>query len=156
MMDIGMEVSEMIVRACLEDAQVIAELAAMLWDGNEMDELVGEFRELIGRDDCAVFLAFAGSQPVGFAQCQMRRDYVEGTKTSPVGYLEGIFVRTEFRGKGRARALLAACETWSREMGCSEFASDCELDNEVSREFHMRMGFIEANRIICFTKKLAE
>ena len=31
-------------------------------------------------------------RPAGFAQCQLRRDYVEGTKTSPVGYPEGIFV----------------------------------------------------------------
>ncbi len=27
---------------------------------------------------------------VGFTQCQLRYDYVEGTKTSPVGYLERI------------------------------------------------------------------
>lgn len=34
-----------------------------------------------------------------------------------------------------------------------EFGSDCELDNEDSLKFHMKMGFVEANRIICFTKK---
>ena len=31
--------------------------------------------------------------PIGFAQCQLRYDYVEGTKTTPVGYLEGIFIK---------------------------------------------------------------
>ena len=40
------------------------------------------------------------------------------------------------------------------EKGCREFASDCELDNEVSLKFHLKVGFAEANRIICFTKQL--
>lgn len=45
-------------------------------------------------------------------------------------------------------------EKWSRQMGCSEFASDCELDNAVSLAFHINMGFTEVNRIICFTKQI--
>lgn len=56
--------------------------------------------------------------------------------------------------QGFARALLKACEAWALEKGCTEFASDCELTNETSRKFHMNTGFAEANRIICFTKKL--
>lgn len=58
------------------------------------------------------------------------------------------------RKKGIAKALLAACEDWAKEKGCTEFASDCELDNTQSLQFHLHMGFGEANRIICFTKKL--
>ena len=34
------------------------------------------------------------------------------------------------------------------------FASDCELDNAGSLQFHIAMGFTEANRIICFTKRI--
>lgn len=40
--------------------------------------------------------------------------------------------------------------------GGLEFASDCELDNEDSLKFHLKMGFVEANRIICFTKRLTD
>ena len=40
------------------------------------------------------------------------------------------------------------------KMGCSEFASDCELSNEASLAFHLKMGFAEANRVICFAKTL--
>jgi len=47
-----------------------------------------------------------------------------------------------------------ACEIWSKEIGCKEFASDCELENLASFKFHMAMGFEEANRIICFRKML--
>lgn len=42
-----------------------------------------------------------------------------------------------------------------RKQGCTEFASDCELDNEASLAFHLKMGFAEANRIICFTKRIS-
>ena len=86
---------------------------------------------------------------------QVRHDYVEGTKTSPVGYLEGIFVKEGFRCKGYAKALLSACEEWARANGCREFASDCEIVNESSFLFHKATGFTEANRIICFTKQLS-
>ena len=50
--------------------------------------------------------------------------------------------------------MLTACENWAKEKGCREFASDCELTNAQSLQFHLSVGFAEANRIICFTKKL--
>ena len=59
-----------------------------------------------------------------------------------------------FRRRGIAKALLTACEQWAREKGCREFASDCELSNDQSLSFHLRSGFREANRIICFVKAL--
>lgn len=144
----------MIRKAAPENAHVVAQLAAKMWDGHAVQALAAEFEELLKSPECAVFLCMEKGQPVGFAQCQLRHDYVEGTESSPVGYLEGIFVEAEHRHKGHARTLLAACEGWAKEMGCTEFASDCELDNEVSLAFHLRMGFVEANRVICFTKGL--
>lgn len=50
--------------------------------------------------------------------------------------------------------MLEACQKWAKQQGCTEFASDCELDNKESLQFHLQMGFEEANKIICFTKKL--
>ena len=79
---------------------------------------------------------------------------MEGTETSPVGYLEGIFIKKEYRNKGYAKELLEECERWAKSMGCQEFASDCEADNSDSFHFHKAVSFTEANRIICFTKKL--
>ncbi len=93
-------------------------------------------------------------KPIVFSQCQLRHDYVEGTGSSPVGYLEGIFVSEGYRARGYAAELLSECEKWAREKACTEFASDCELDNADSFRFHMALGFAEANRIICFRKDL--
>lgn len=144
----------MIIKATLSDAETIAGLAVRMWTKHTPQELAADFSALLQKPDAAVFLYTVQGRAVGFAQCQLRHDYVEGTDSSPVGYLEGIFVETEHRGQGCARALLAACEQWAESCGCTEFASDCELDNTASLRFHRRMGFEEANRIICFTKAL--
>ena len=143
-----------IERAVKADVRVVAELAILMWEEHTVEELAEELKEVIDSTEGVVFLAKVDGQAAGFAQCQIRHDYVEGTGSSPVGYLEGIFVNEAFRKQGVAKELLSACEAWAREQGCTEFASDCELTNQTSFEFHMKSGFEEANRIICFTKKL--
>lgn len=144
----------MIRAATIEDARLLAVLAVQMWTSHTVAELENSFKELLVKSDVGCFLKFEESQAVAFAQCGLRHDYVEGTATSPVGYLEGIFVIEEYRHQGIAKELLSACEKWARDKGCSEFASDCELDNEESLKFHIAMGFGEANRIICFNKKI--
>ena len=144
----------MIVKATSKDVETIASFALKLWPGHDIDELVEEFQQLLCKNDACIFLAKSDGKTVGFAQCQLRFDYVEGTQTSPVGYLEGIFVEQNFRGKGIAKQLLANCQSWAKENGCSEFASDCELSNTTSQSFHKSAGFVEANRIVCYVKKL--
>lgn len=140
--------------ATLEDITKVAELAVALWPDNDIVALADEMKEIIAQKDSIIVLAFNEQEAIGFAQCQIRNDYVEGTSTSPVGYLEGVYVKDAFRKQGLARKLIAKCEKWAKGQGCSEFASDCELHNEESLAMHIRLGFIEANRIICFTKKL--
>ena len=144
----------MIKRAGIEDAGVLSMLAIQMWSDNDPDVLTDEFLELIMDADAACFIKYADEKPVAFAQYQLRHDYVEGTESSPVGYLEGIFVSEGCRRKGCAAELLSECERWAKEKGCSEFASDCELDNADSLLFHSAMGFEETNRIVCFKKRL--
>lgn len=141
-------------QATEHDCRSIGVLAQLLWPHHTAETLTELFRETLSKSDAAVFLACVGEDPVGFSHCQLRHDYVEGTDSSPVGYLEGIFVRSECRGQGWARLLLSACERWAKEQGCTEFASDCELTNNSSLAFHLSVGFEESNRIICFVKKL--
>lgn len=140
--------------ATAKDAEKIASLAVQMWKSHTVEELAQEFCEYMDKESNIIFLAISDECTVGFAQCGLRYDYVEGTDSSPVGYLEGIFVVEEYRKRGLAKDMLEACQKWAKQQGCKEFASDCELDNKVSLEFHLKMGFDEANRIICFTKKL--
>ena len=144
----------MVKKAGSNDIETIASLAAVLWNTHFIDELSREFSDIISKGDAQFFLKYENNIPVGFVQCQLRRDYVEGAETSPVGYLEGIFVKEGCRNKGYARELVSACEAWAKDNNCKEFASDCEIDNIESFQFHIAVGFTEANRIICFTKKI--
>ena len=82
------------------DLDKVAELAALMWTGHSAGELRNEFSEILLRGNARFFLKYEGDVSAGFAYCQLRSDYVEGTKTSPVGYLEGIFVRENCRGRG--------------------------------------------------------
>lgn len=144
----------MIKQAQISDTNSAAELALLLWPNHTLEDFIKDMTGYITNHSSTIFLAFDGAQAIGFAQCQLRTDYVEGTDSSPVGYLEGLYVMEGYRHQGIARALVDACEQWSLQQGCTEFASDCELDNTESLAMHLKLGFTEANRIICFTKKL--
>ena len=145
----------MVRLATQQDISAVAALACELWPGHAPEEMTAEFSDMLLNGESTIVVYDAGGAGcVAFAQCGLRHDYVEGTETSPVGYLEGIYVRPEYRNQGVAAGLLACCEDWAAQQGCVEFASDCELDNVQSLRFHLHHGFEEANRIICFTKKL--
>ena len=144
----------MIKKAGNKDLETLAKLASEMWHNHSINELINEFSEIMINGKSQFFLKYENEFPIGFAQCQLRYDYVEGTSTSPVGYLEGIFVKESYRSKGYAKELLTECEVWAKVNGCQEFASDCEIDNINSLHFHKAMNFTEANRIICFTKLL--
>lgn len=121
------------------DGAHAADIAELLADA-------GETINLIVRD--------ADGTALGFAEAALRHDYVNGCKTSPVAFLEGIFVKPETRCKGVARALVAAVEAWALEQGCTEFASDAAVDNFASIDMHRALGFEETQRVVFFRKVL--
>ena len=141
----------MIVPVTTENENEWAKLCVALWSDNTTDDMLKEFHsgELPNE-----YLYMMGSEAVAFISLSLRHDYVEGTDSSPVGYWEGIYVKPDFRGGGIAGKLVDFAKEWSISKGCSELASDCELDNGDSRLFHGKIGFEEANRIICFTMNL--
>ena len=94
----------MIRKAVSTDLETLACLAAELWPRHSVQELQEEFAPLLARPDACFFLLYHQGEPAGFAQCQLRHDYVQGTRSSPVGYLEGIFVREDCRRQGYACA----------------------------------------------------
>ena len=93
-------------------------------------------------------------QAVGFIEGSIRGDYVNGTETSPVGFVEGVYVVPEWRRKGVARQLFAAIGDWARARGCRELASDALLDNEASQRAHRALGFEETERVVYFRRLL--
>lgn len=146
-----------IAPGALEHVEPWARLRAALWPGETAKEhrreLVQTF--LSGEAGAAAFVAERGPRDVvGFAEAALRVDYVNGCETSPVLFLEGIFVRPDHRRQGVARLLCDAVAQWGRARGCREFASDAALDNVASHRFHAAFGFEETERVVFFRKKL--
>lgn len=96
----------------------------------------------------------AGDAPAGFVEATLRTDYVNGCVTSPVVFLEGIYVEPAARMQGVARLMVDAVTSWGRELGCREFASDALLENATSHAMHRALGFEETERVVCFRKAL--
>jgi aminoglycoside 6'-N-acetyltransferase I len=92
--------------------------------------------------------------PVAFVEGSIRGDYVNGTESSPVGFVEGIYVVPTWRRKGIARRLYAAIGDWAKARGCRELASDALVDNEASQRAHRALGFRETERVVYFAKPL--
>ena len=137
-----------------EDSLVLAQMARKVWDNDSIEDLRKEFEEFAEDPNMHSFIKYEDDKAIGFANISIRHDYVEGCESTPVAYLEGIFVDEKYRNRGYGRQLVKSCEQWARSNNIKEFASDCELTNANSLAFHLAIGFVEANRIICFKKEL--
>jgi aminoglycoside 6'-N-acetyltransferase I len=104
----------------------------------------------------AAFVAIMDGELVGFAEASLRYDYVNGCETSPVAFLEGIYVDPAHRRQGVAKALSASVEKWGKSKGCVEFASDTSLDNIASQHLHEALGFEETQRVVFYRKRIGK
>jgi aminoglycoside 6'-N-acetyltransferase I len=132
-------------------------LRAELWADGTVEEHRAEAG--LALDEPTRLVAFlardADGRAVGFAEASVRSDYVNGCSTSPVGFLEGLYVRDDSRQRGIARGLVMAVEHWARERGCMELASDALLVNAPSQKVYRAIGFGETERVVFFSKSLA-
>jgi aminoglycoside 6'-N-acetyltransferase I len=132
------------------------EMRVALWPDATADEHRGYMAICLAQPERFLQLMMydEGRQPAGFIEGSIRSDYVNGTETSPVGFVEGVYVVPALRRKGVARALFAAIGDWAKARGCRELASDALLDNEGSQRAHRALGFEETERVVYFSKKL--
>jgi aminoglycoside 6'-N-acetyltransferase I len=131
-------------------------LRAALWPEADRAELAREAPALLAKKPAAAafLLRDPSGQAIAFAEATVRVDYVNGCSTTPVGFLEGIYVRAEDRRRGAARLLCRAVEAWARAEGCRELASDTEVENVLSQLMHEALGFAESERVVCYNKRL--
>ncbi|MFC6839392.1 aminoglycoside 6'-N-acetyltransferase [Xanthomonas theicola] len=136
------------------DLRAWAALRVALWP--DESDAFGGVVEALQREDGANFLAFAGDgSAIGFADVTLRQDYVNGTDSSPVGFLEGWYVAPEWRGRGVGLALLRQVLEWTRAQGCSELASDARIDDAAAQAAHRACGFEETERVVYFRMPVA-
>lgn len=146
------------IEPCTErDLGLWIALRRALWPEAAEPDLRQEAEALLCRSDqaIAVLARTARGGVAGFAEASLRHDGVNGCATSPVAFLEGIYVCPGWRRRGLASRLCAAVEDWARERQCREFASDALLDNDASHRMHRALGFEETERVVYFRKVLA-
>ena len=134
-----------------------AAMRIKLWPWDTINVQAEEAKELYlaGHSDRGAFVAVEDSAELsGFAEATIRRDYVEGCATSPVVFLEGIYVLPELRKRGVARALSDSVAAWGRDRGATEYASNALIDNLDSHAFHLAVGFAETERVVFFKRAL--
>ncbi|MGI4842825.1 MAG: aminoglycoside 6'-N-acetyltransferase [Janthinobacterium lividum] len=132
------------------------QLRMALWPAQRTDHLQ-EMQELCAQPArYAQFLAYSSlGEPQGLVEVALRGDYVNGTDSSPVGFLEGLYVDPAFRRQGIAAMLVQTAEQWVKEQGCTEMASDALLENTASHAMHRALGFKETERVVYFRKLLS-
>jgi aminoglycoside 6'-N-acetyltransferase I len=127
-----------------------------LWPDSAPPAHLEEMARLLDQPERrAQFLARSGGgTPCGFVEAAIRTDYVNGTSSSPVLFLEGLYVAPSHRRLGIAARLVQAVAEWGMRRGCTEFASDVLLENELSQQVHCALGFQETERVVYYRKPL--
>lgn len=129
-------------------------LRSALWPETSDAEHIAGMADAIARGHYVRLARAPGGQALGFVEASKRTDYVNGTSTSPVAFLEGLYVVPDARRQGVARALVEAVVKWASDEGCTELASDALADNRAAHAVHRALGFKETERVVYFLRAL--
>lgn len=130
------------------------ELSVRMFPDSTYEEMYVECEELLKNKKEMGYLYLRNNKIVAFMNISIRNDYVNGTDTSPVVYIEALYVLPECRRQGIAGELIKRAEEIAKNSGITQLASDCLLENTISEQFHKSCGFSEAERVICFVKNV--
>jgi aminoglycoside 6'-N-acetyltransferase I len=142
--------------ATAADVDAWLSLRLKLWPATPIDDHRRELMQQLAEPRrCIALLAFDdGGRAVSFVEAALRSDCVNGCTSSPVAFLEGIYVEPARQRRGIARALCVAVERWALALGCTELASDALIENSASHEFHHAVGFTPTERVVFYRKEL--
>jgi len=140
-------------RLAADDLPAWREQRMLLWPGHSAADFDAELAQALTNPDTPGFGAFENGRLVGFAEASVR-PYGDGCETSPVAWLDGIYVAPSHRRQGVGRQLVDAVVAWARGRGLSELGSDAAIYNTASHRSHAGWGFEETERIVLFRRKL--
>lgn len=86
-------------------------------------------------------------EKIGLVEISLR-NIVDGCLTSPVAYLEGLFLIESERNKGQGTKVIKLIIAWCKSSGYEELATDTEINNTKAQKFYSKLGFEEVDRVI--------
>jgi aminoglycoside 6'-N-acetyltransferase I len=153
-------VRQRVRRAQPKDRDQLAEMRVLLWPERPPQEHINELEAYFatGRSGTLPMAIFAAEDAdgalVGFLEAGLRSHADGCDPARPVGFVEGWFVREEFRGRGAGAELMQAAEEWARTQRCREIASDALIENSDSHKAHEALGFHVVDRCVHYRKEL--
>ncbi|HEY2905894.1 MAG TPA: GNAT family N-acetyltransferase [Vicinamibacterales bacterium] len=144
-------------QARLGDRTALADARADLWPKSTREQHEAELSEMLSAKAASasdILVAESGREIVGFVEVSLRSHADGCDPHQPVVYIEGWYVKPEFRRHGVGRTLIAAAENWGRARGCVEMASDTWIDHDVSQRAHEAIGFTVVDRCVHYKKML--
>lgn len=138
------------------DFQSWLDMSLILFKDYPPEETEFELKRMTDNPKYKTFMAKSGNTSIGFVTVSIRTDYVEGSKTSPVGYVEAIYVDSNYRKQGLAKLLFKKGEHWTKLQGCSEIGSDTWDWNKAAQDFHQKLGFQKEDVLVHYIKKISD
>lgn len=136
-----------------DDRAVWAHMRVALWPEETVRAHAKTIDEILAADEMWGFVAEADGNAAGLAEVAIR-EHANGCDSSPVAFLEGIWVNPQFRRRGIGARLLAHAESFVAARGFRELGSDTPIDNQASQAAHRAWGFSETERVVYFRKFL--
>lgn len=109
-----------------------------------------EMQQIFVREDWfCYFITDKSNQILGLVELSSR-NIADGCLSSPVAYLEGLYLKREYRGRGLGKETMKVILNWCKEKGYTELATDSELLNLNAQKFFKALGFKETCRVVEF------
>jgi aminoglycoside 6'-N-acetyltransferase I len=147
-------------KAAPPDCGELAVLRHSLWPDASVDDHSRELNLLLAGKvpGTLLFAILVAEEPnggiVGFVEVGLR-SHADGCDPShPVGFLEGWYVKADWRRRKVGARLVAEAEEWARDHGCREMASDTWLDNAEAQLAHEGLGYEVVDRCVNYRKLL--
>ena len=137
------------------DRATWTDMRASLWPDEPPQAHERGIESMLGSKDAWGFIAeTVDGTPAGFAEVAIRQ-YANGCESQPVPFLEGIWVKPQFRRQGIGARLIEHVDAFLAARGFREMGSDTQIDNSASQAAHMGWGFCETERVVYFRKSLS-
>ncbi|MDJ0621871.1 MAG: GNAT family N-acetyltransferase [Desulfocapsaceae bacterium] len=93
------------------------------------------------------FIENDDGERIGLVELSLR-NIVDGCLSSPVPYIEGLYLIETQRGRGSGARVIEMIKQWCYKYGYTELATDAELTNVRAQQFYEKIGFEEVDRVV--------